>query len=146
MKTDRKKQIVDFTETCLRIPIGAVQWCLEILSSLLGKLARPIAVLLLLVPIYFFCGWIPFHFDLGPWAFLFGVILAPIILVYIILALIETKPIGKIFRRPYSKMRPSICVATFLTIALVCYIIAIETPGIVVESNAVKFIIHRGNH
>ncbi len=84
MKTDRKKQIVDFTEKCLRIPIGAVQWCLEILSSLLGKLARPIAVLLLLAPIYFFCGWIPFHFDLGPWAFLFGVILAPIILVYII--------------------------------------------------------------
>jgi len=146
MKIDKKKQIVDFTETCLMIPIGAVQWCLEFLSSLLGKLARPIAVLLLLAPIYFFCGWIPFHFDLGPWAFLFGVIFAPIILVYIILTVIETEPIGKIFRRPYSKVRPSISVAALLIIALVCYIIAIQTPELIVESNAVEFIIHRGNH
>lgn len=146
MKIDRKKQIVDFTETCLMIPIEAVQWCLEFLSSLLGKLARPIAVLLLLAPIYFFCGWIPFHFDLGPWAFLFGALLAPIILVNIILTVIETKPVKEIIRKPFKKVRPSICVAALLIIALVCYIITIETPELIVESNAVEFIIHRGNN
>jgi len=52
-----QEEIVDFTANLLLVPIGFIVACLKGLGEFLEVLAKPLAILLLLGPIFIGCVW-----------------------------------------------------------------------------------------